>query len=362
MFLKLLSVIQSKKISILLVAIIVVVVQAACLTSSAPPAAPVVAPVVDETKMALGVAATSNALQQTEAAKVEEEKKAAAAIDLQKTMDAISVQQTVMAIQAENKDNTPPTQEPPVIVVVPATAEPTQPTDTPDPMAGMADKIKNARVLIFEDTNALGIGQWIEDTVRRMGIKNYVQTNDYSGDFMQQLNSPTKWDLILVGAESKTKVQGEFWDAIMERVNKKVAVVAEVWYLDLLGGGRIKAFTSECGVAYASNYDLAESIYWWDIESPVFTTPNIVDPLIHYNRYWTSQDGDKMRTTGGGDAQMLAGYRLKVDSRGGFIAACMGGRTIIQTFSNHDYHEDQIKDLWENYITYTLTNHFLATQ
>jgi hypothetical protein len=352
MFLNFLSANQSKKISILFVAIIVIVVQAACLTSSTPPSAPV----IDETKMALGVAATSNALQQTEAAKGEEEKKAAEMEDLQNTMDAINVQQTVLAMQDENKTN--PTQEP--IVVDQATAEPAQPADTPDPKAGMDEKIRNAKVLIFEDTNELGIGQWIEETVRRMGIKNYTQTNDFSGDFMEQLNSPTKWDLIIVGAESKTKVQGEFWDAIMERVDKKVAVIAEVWYLDTLGGGRIKAFTSECGVGYASNYDLAESIYWWDIESPVFTTPNIVDPLIHYNRYWTAQCGDKMRITGGGDAQMLAGYRLKPDSRGGFIAACMEGRTIIQSFSNHDYHEDQIKDLWENYITYTLTNHFLA--
>jgi hypothetical protein len=179
---------------------------------------------------------------------------------------------------------------------------------------------------------------------------------------MEQLNSPTKWDLIIIGAESKTKVQGEFWDVIMTHVYKKTAIIAEVWYLDLLGGGKIKTFTNECGVAYASNYDLAESIYWWDPESPVFTTPNNAMPLIHYSRYWNNQCGDKMRTTGSGDAQLLAGWRAKPDSRSGLIAACMGGRTIIQTFSNHDYHEDQIKDLWENYITYTLTNHFLAIQ
>ena len=286
MFLKFLSANQSKKISVLVVAISIIVVQAACLTPSAPPAAPA----VDETKMALGVAATSNAIQQTEAAKVEEEKQAAAEDDLQNTMDAISVQQTVMAMQDDN-----PTQEP--IVIVQATAEPAQPISTPDPLAGMDEKIRNAKVLIFEDTNELGIGQWIEDTVRRMGIKNYTQTNDFSGDFMEQLASPTKWDLIIVGAEAKTKVQGEFWEVIMNHVNKKVAIVAEVWYLDLLGGGKIKSFTSECGIAYASNYDLAESIYWWDTESPVFTTPNNVNSLVHYNRYWDAQCGDKVRTT-----------------------------------------------------------------
>lgn len=337
-------------------ALLVIVIQAACLTSSTPPAAPV----VDETKMALGVAATSNALQQTEAAQAEENAKATADAELKETMDAISVQQTVLAMQAENQTNATPTPQPQV--VAPSTPEPVMPTNTPDPMAGMADKILNAKVLIFEDTNELGIGDWIEETVRRMAIKNYVQTYDRSGDFMEQLNSPTKWDLIIVGAESKTKIQGEFWDAIMEHVNKKAAVIAEVWYLDLLGSGRIKNFTSECGVAYASNYDLAESIYWWDTESAVFTTPNNVTPLIHYSRYWSNQCGDKLRTTGNGDAQLLAGWKVKPDSRGGLIASCMGGRTIIQSFSNHDYHEDQIKDLWENYITYTLTNHFLAIE
>jgi hypothetical protein len=357
---KRLSVIRSKHISIVFISLLVVMVQVACLTSSTPPAAPA-APVVDETKMALGVAATSNALQQTESAKGLEEQKSTSDAALQKTIDAMSVQQTVLAMQAENQKNATSTPQP-AVVSNPPTAEPAQPTSTPDPKAGMDLKIINAKVLIFEDTDELGIGNWIEDTVRRMGIKNYVQTYDRSGDFMEQLNSPIKWDLIIVGAESKTKIQGEFWDAIMEQVNKKAAVIAEVWYLDLLGNGRIKNFTSECGVAYASNYDLAESIYWWDTESPVFTTPNIVTPLIHYNRYWDAQCGDKVRTTGSGDAQLLAGWKVKPDSRGGLITACMGGRTIIQSFSNHDYHEDQIKDLWENYITYTLTNHFLAIQ
>jgi hypothetical protein len=31
---------------------------------------------------------------------------------------------------------------------------------------------------------------------------------------------------------------------------------------------------------------------------------------------------------------------------------------VFQTFSNHDYHQDQIISLWQNYITYTLTNRF----
>ena len=334
----------SRQTLLAIIASVVILVQLACSTSAPAPSAPA----VDETKIALSVAATSNALQQAEAAQNAQPAEDPA---LQQTMQALTVQQTVVALQQEQQAQQPPAAEQPT--------QPPPPTDVPDPMAGMDEKIRNAKVLIFEDTDELGIGQWIEDTVVRMGIKNFVQTNDYSGNFMEKLNSSTKWDLILIGAEAKTKVQGEFWDAIMVHVNNKAAVVAEIWILDILGGGRIKQFTSECGVSYSGNYDLAESIYWWDQFHPVFTTPNMVDPLIHYSRYWGNQTGDKLRVSGG-DAKLIAGDRTRPHSDGGLIAVCMDGRTIIQTFSNHDYHEDQIKDLWENYITYTLTNHFLA--
>jgi hypothetical protein len=39
-------------------------------------------------------------------------------------------------------------------------------------------------------------------------------------------------------------------------------------------------------------------------------------------------------------------------------ASCFNGRVIIQTFSNHDYRKEDVMVLWENYIVYTLTNHF----
>jgi hypothetical protein len=39
----------------------------------------------------------------------------------------------------------------------------------------------------------------------------------------------------------------------------------------------------------------------------------------------------------------------------------MDGRVILQTFSSHDYPTNDMVALWQNYIVYTLTNHFLAT-
>jgi len=42
------------------------------------------------------------------------------------------------------------------------------------------------------------------------------------------------------------------------------------------------------------------------------------------------------------------------------LATCYEGRVILQTFSNHDYRYNEIVPLWQNYIHYTLKNHFLA--
>ena len=64
----------------------------------------------------------------------------------------------------------------------------------------------------------------------------------------------------------------------------------------------------------------------------------------------------------GGDATMLAGLSARQSSGEGVLATCYGGRVVIQTFSDHDYHEADILPLWQNYIHYTLKNHFEATQ
>jgi hypothetical protein len=55
---------------------------------------------------------------------------------------------------------------------------------------------------------------------------------------------------------------------------------------------------------------LADSIYWWEPDHPVFNEPNRVLPLLNHSRTWQNQTGD------------------------------------------------QIIPLWQNYITYTLKNHF----
>jgi hypothetical protein len=193
-----------------------------------------------------------------------------------------------------------------------------------------------------------------------MGIK-YTQTGSYSGHFMEYLNSGTKYDLIIVGAEAKDRISGEFWDVINTRLTRdKTALIAEVWYLDTEASGPISKILSGCGIRYQKDYSLADSIYWWDPTHPIFNEPNTVLPLLHYNRYWDNQTGDQIRLGGSGDAVLLAGLTAKKSNQEGVLASCYDGRVIIQTFSDHDYDQADIIPLWENYIHYTLKNHFLA--
>jgi hypothetical protein len=251
------------------------------------------------------------------------------------------------------------------------------PTSTPQPTAAPSEAptqvqatptidvealIRSANVLVYENTDEYGIGMWIQDTLDMMGIK-YTQTGSYSGRFMEYLNSGTKYDLIIVGAEAKDRISGEFWDVIHTRLTRdKAALIAEVWYLDTEANGPISKILSGCGIRYQKDYSLADSIYWWEPTHPVFNEPNTVLPLLHYNRYWENQTGDQIRLGGSGDAVLLAGLAAQKSSQEAVLATCYDGRVIIQTFSDHDYDQADIMPLWENYIHYTLKNHFLALQ
>ncbi|HEY6073158.1 MAG TPA: hypothetical protein VIV15_07145 [Anaerolineales bacterium] len=295
------------------------------------------APAFDPTKFALEFQLTSVSMQMTQQAMIQQ------AIPTQ----APPVQPT----------QPPPPTLPPVVQV----AETLAPTEIlPTPTEDVESQIKNAKVLIYENTDERGIGMWIQEAVSGMGIK-FTQTGSYSGHFMEYLNSGTKWDLVIVGAEDKDKISGEFWDVINTRLTRdKVALIAEVWYLDREANGHIAKILSGCGIRYQKDYQLADSIYWWESDHEVFNVPNVVLPLLHYNRFWASQTGDQIRLGGGGTATLLAGLSARSSSQEAVLATCYDGRVIIQTFSDHDYDEADVIPLWQNYIHWTLKNHFLA--
>jgi hypothetical protein len=278
-----------------------------------------------------------------------------AALELEATAMSLQLTQVALDARVQAPAEPPPTQPAPP-TVPPPTAIP--PTATPS----VEELMKTAKILVYENTDERNIGLWIRDALDGMGL-TYTHTGSYSGHFMEYLNSGTEWDLIIVGAEDKDKISGEFWDVINTRlVRDKAALIAEIWYLDTEANGPISKILSGCGIRYQKDYQLADSIYWWVSDHPVFNEPNTVLPLLHYNRFWTNQTGDQIRLGGGGDAVLLAGLAAKPSSQEAVLATCYEGRVIIQTFSDHDYDQADIIPLWQNYIYNTLKNHFLAIQ
>jgi hypothetical protein len=283
-----------------------------------------------------------------------------AALELEATAMSLQLTQVALNAQVQQPTQPPPSQptlSPPEPTMPPPPTE-VQPTPTQDFKARM----KSAKILVYENTDERNIGLWIQDALDSMGL-TYTQTGSYSGHFMEYLNSGTKWDLIIVGAEDKDKISGEFWDVINTRlVRDKAALIAEVWYLNTEANGPISKILSGCGIRYQKDYQLADSIYWWVSDHPVFNEPNTVLPLLHYNRFWANQTGDQIRLGGGGDAVLLAGLAAKPSNQEAVLATCYEGRVIIQTFSDHDYDQADVIPLWQNYIYNTLKNHFLAIQ
>jgi len=314
-------------VSLLLPVVLIFVL--ACTITTSPPVEP--PPAFDPTKAALELEATAMSLQLTQAA---------------------------MNVQAQQ-----PTLPPPVQATLPLPTQPPPPTTIPPTATQSFDDLMNsAKILVYENTDERNIGLWIRDALDGMGLK-YTHTGSYSGHFMEYLNSGTEWDLIIVGAEDKDKISGEFWDVINTRLARdKVALIAEVWYLNSEANGPIGKILSGCGIRYQKDYQLADSIYWWVSDHPVFNEPNTVLPLLHYNRFWANQTGDQIRLGGGGDAVLLAGLAAKPSGQEAVLATCYDGRVIIQTFSDHDYDQAEVIPLWQNYIYNTLKNHFLAIQ
>ncbi len=315
---------RSRKGGFIAFSLIAVFVILACgLTVTGPQPAPTSAPAVDATKVALEIMATNASVELTRVAAA-----------------------------------TPPAAEP----VIDQPTEPAPLATEPAPTEDMEAKIKSAKVLVYENTDERGIGMWVSDALDGMGMA-YTNTGSYSGHFMEYLNSGVKYDLLIVDAEDKDIISGEFWDQIHTRLTRdKAALIAEVWYLEKESRGPISKILQGCGVRYRIDMPLDSSVYWWAPDSPVFNEPNTVLPLLHYTTYWSDQAGDKLMLGSGGDAVMLAGVSSRASSGEGVMASCYGGRVIIQTFSDHDYHQADIISLWQNYIHYTLKNHFLATQ
>jgi hypothetical protein len=273
--------------------------------------------------------------------------------DMVKTQAAIAMTQTAMS------SGPAPTQE----------SAPTQQSAATE--QDLESQINSANILVYEDiAEDPTFIPYVKRALESVdGHKKYVA--DAMGTFMSEMNSGTKWDLIIVAAELRTQISGDYWTVLKSKVDDGAALVSEIWYINKINDGKIAPFLSECGVKLQSDwqaksvYDRIDyGMYWVDSSNPVFNTPNRVNPFgaSLTDPAWLYGDiGDLLEVTDSSKAQILASHELGQDMNYGLITTCMQGRVILQTFSSHNYPTNDMIALWVNYIKYTLTNHFLGS-
>lgn len=293
--------------------------------------------------------------------------------------------QTALSMTLTAMNNIPPTATHIALPAVTHIAQPTatqiaQPTATqhtlivPTSTGGaggltdqqIQDKINSSNILIYEDMAGYqAYIRYVSKAIASIG-GNHVYVGDAMGTFMNKLNSDTNWDLIIVASEYRDAISGDYWTTLKKQVDKGVALIAEVWYLDQISDGRITPLLNECGVEVQGNWNrsygfnqLDFGMYWVVPDSPVFNTPNQVDQFSYsIQDAWIGDAGDFLQTTFLSSAKILASHSNGHTTDKGLITSCLDGRVLFQTFSSHDYPMDGMVSLWQNYIMYTLTNHF----
>jgi len=231
--------------------------------------------------------------------------------------------------------------------------------------------IDSSNILIYEDVaEDFTFIPYVKRALASVG-GHHQYVGDAMGTFMNKLDSGTQWDLIIVAAELRTAISGDYWTVIKDKVDDGAALVSEIWYLDSINDGKIAPLMRECGVklqrdwqAKATYNRLDYGMYWADPSSPVFNTPNRVERFgasLTVPAWKFGDIGDLLEVTDGSKAQILASLTQGQDSAYGLLSSCMDGQVLFQTFSSHNYPTNDMIALWENYIIFTLTNHFQAT-
>lgn len=303
--------------------------------------------------------------------------------DLNSTQVAIAIQQTSLAMQQtevgqseqiEPEIEVQPTYTPYPTYTAQVEAEPvvveSTPTLAPEPtntqqvisVVPFEDWLEDVNILLYDDMYGEGEPLVVENALDGLGLgDNTTNVRDAMGDFLSNMNSAVNWDLIIVAAESRNNISGEYFDVIADQIDRDSSFIFEVWYVDDIIHGRIQPVFQRCGITFhrdwqrATNANLNEYlVYLLEPGDPLFSEPNIISMLIPYDVLWWGDAGDMLELIPGSDAVMMAGAQSKEHNSYGLIAECMDGQMIWQTFSTHDYKDQDMINLWQNYIYNTL--------
>ena len=307
---------------------------------------------LESTRVAIAIQQTSMAMEQTRVA-LAEPPAAVPEAQIQPTYTPYPTYTSEAVVQP------PPVEQPTVAVVEqPTVAE-------PEAALSFEDWLKDAKILLYDDM----YGYWdpqpvvISHAIDSLGLgRNTTNVKDAMGFLLQHMNSATEWDLVIIAAERRDSVSGEYFDALATSLDRGSSVILEIWYLDEVHFGRIQPVLQRCGLAFHREWPRNNNsdwndflVYLLDPSHPVFNEPNSMSMLRPYGILWWGDAGDLLKVNPGSSAGvLLAGSQQKEFNSYGLISDCLDGRMIWQTFSTHDYRTEEMINLWQNYIYNTL--------
>ncbi|MBN2547822.1 MAG: hypothetical protein JXB15_01590 [Anaerolineales bacterium] len=262
-------------------------------------------------------------------------------------------------------------------VTQPATPLDATEASTPIPPTAVSDldsMMKSANILLYEDmVGKLDTNRYVKDTLDGMGLP-YKDDGSAKGWLKSDVTSGAPggkpWDLIIIAAEIKGGWQGEFFDYVEDAISKGTSVIFEVWYINEMAGGAAHSLLSKCGVDLDRNWinvpPAALAMFPLVSDDPILNTPNTLS-FTATTSYWyvaksktDIDEGDWLKITGGGDAQLLVGTTAGNTTSHGTVTVCMERKLILQTFSSHSLTFNTMKLVWENYIYNALKVRFLG--
>jgi hypothetical protein len=228
--------------------------------------------------------------------------------------------------------------------------------------------MQTAQILLYEDiVNDPQLTRYVKKTLDAMGL-HYKDDGSAKGwlksDLIGGAPNGQPWDLVIIAIESRGEVSGEYFEYLMDVLNKGSAVILEAWHLGDISKGAVAPILLKCGIE-AYPYILEngfEDILMYPLEPthPVLTQPNSGFSFTKglETWFWTGSLGSKQAINGKGDAVLLIGTNGSDKFMDGTLSVCMGGQLTTQTFSSHTYSYERVGPLWENYIYNALTWRF----
>lgn len=272
---------------------------------------------------------------------------------------AIAVQETIQALQTTQQAEIIPTDIPQII--------------EPSPTIDLKSMMESANILLYEDmVSNPNTNRYVKDTLDRMGLP-YKDDGNAQGwlksDILSGAPNGEPWDLVIIAAEAKSGVQGEFFEYVMDVLNQGSSVIMEVWYLDKIAGGSASTLLQQCGVAFEKDWSKVPPsrmvMFPLDATHTIMREPNTALSFTKTTSYWWDETeeivyniGDWVKIVPGGDAKLLVGTIATEKNTHGTITVCMEDRLILQTFSSHQLSYDSMSPVWENYIHHALKVRF----